>query len=72
MLIFQLVFPRAYTDTTLISSTEGLFLSHSSVPVLGLETEENLKEILQGGKAAIKPEVDKTLEMVLHYERLPC
>jgi len=72
MLLFPWVFPRAYTDTTLISSTEGLFLSHSGVAVLGLETEENLKEIYQGGKSAIMPEMDKTLEKVLRYERLPC
>jgi hypothetical protein len=72
MLLFPLVFPREYTDTTLISSTEGLFLSHNIVPVLVLETEESLKEIHQGGKVAIKTEMDKTLEKVFRYERLPC
>jgi len=56
----------------LISSSEGLFLSHSSVAVLGLEAEENSKQIYQGGKGAIKPEMDKTLEKVFRYERLPC
>ena len=45
-------------------------MSRSIVPVLVLEIEENLKKILQGGKAATKTEMVNTLEEVPRDIRL--
>lgn len=71
MLHCPLVFPKHILTPTKYQ-VQKVYFCHTNFSCVNLETEENLKEIHQGGKPATKTEMGNTLEEVPRDMRLTC